>query len=240
MNIKLLTLLAGMVLLQYSMAQNFEKDITKAFQLHVDAKSAKAEAKSLEEFEKVMKRHPDEWLAAYWASYMATQVARLDDREDFPKDRNRKELLLNAERYFQQAEKNVPKGDPLAESSVEFMKGFLYLTFMPSITEDEKEIEKYKQLGRIGYRKSMQIMPENPQMMVMSAIWIGTGEDVKSYQITGSLNLFDRARAVMESAENRGLTPYVNHDFIGFWRARVESQLNAKLEEEIAEYEKSE
>ncbi len=237
-------IITGVLLISFvftnAQSHEYKAAMKAALKIHDDAKSVADEIKSLEAFEQVMKDYPNEWLAPFWAAYLCTQVARLEQRvpEEFPDNLDPKELVERANKYSRMAHDiKVDKiGDPTNEerSALHYLQGFIYYWSDRIIAATEEEKKKFKELGEKQYLRATKFYPESPLGYVNIGVTLindfinGSSNDY-THLVTG-IALLDHAKEIFDKAPERSMTTYVSKDFIGFWKNRAEKKLEGMLQ----------
>ncbi len=210
----------------FSQSKRFATDIKETLYIHDTASSIASEIVALNAFKDLVEKYPNEWLPAYWTAYLSTQVWRLYDRPEFPKDLDAEKLLWESKDYL---DKSVRiKGDMSDEERSDFLmlEGFIY-GFMEYAVPEEKK-EEYENLRKAKYKEATKYNSRNPLMFVLQ----GTNmiRKDKYQEVATGIWLLDYAEQIFEKADNRGLTTHWNKDFIKFWRARGEEKLKGLLD----------
>lgn len=230
---KCLSTLLFLFAVNLSFGQIFAKEMKAALLHHDTASIVTTEVVALQAFEKLMKKYPEEWLPAYWASYLCTQIARLEGRSpEFPKDMNAKELLQRSQQYFDYADKALAEKTKQEQSDFHVLQGFIYSFFAGTIAKNGEEKGKYFSMMDQEYRKAIKANPTNPLFLVLKAIRLGTSPESQYGDVAAAIALLEYCKQIYDAAPNRALTTYWNKDFIGFWKSRAEKNLTKVLEEE--------
>ena len=222
----LLSVLGILCFVGQSQSKKFSNDIKETLYIHDTASSAASEVVALNAFKDLVEKYPNEWLPSYWTAYLSTQVYRLWNRPDFPKDLDPKKVIQDANVYLEKATKI--KGDMTAEEKSDFLmlEGFIY--GFTRFTVPEEEEGPFLEKQKMKYQDAMKHNPKNPLMYVMKGITLLQKDDYQD--VVAGIGLLDYAEQTFEKSENRGLTTYWNKDFIKFWRSRGEEKLKELLE----------
>lgn len=210
----------------FSQSKKFANDIKETLYIHDTASSAASEVAALKAFKDLAKKYPNEWLPSYWTAYLSTQVYRLFDRPDFPKEVDHKQVLLESKTYFDQAKKIKGEMTDLERSDFLMLEGFIYSFMKFSVPVEEED--EFVALQKEKYQEAMKYNPRNPLMYVLRGISLLNRDDYQD--IVAGIGLLDYAEQIFDKAENRGLTTYWNKDFIKFWRSRGENKLKGLLD----------
>ncbi len=221
------TIFIGLILSVNSIAaQNRElaADLLYAIHIHDTAQVVKSELVSLEAFEKLVKKYPNEWLPSYWAAYLCTQIARLDGRDPgFPKSLSYEEMIGKAETHFAACKAKAININTVEKSDLHAMQGFIY-TFLRKAIND-----KYDSLVQREYKKSLAINPLNVNLQIQFAIGLSNRAGSSYQDLVTALGIFEYNRIFFGKIDNRALTTYYAKDFVDFWRRNTEEKLTKMI-----------
>ncbi len=210
-------------------SHEYKAAMKAALKIHDDADNVTKEIQSLEAFEQIMKDHPNEWLANYWAAYLCTQIARLKGRlDDFPEDLDPVELIERSQKYFDRAkELSNDKGDERL-SDLHMLQGFIYNWFEWIVSKTDEEKKSYEELADKEFKTAMKYNHSNPLNYVLIGTDLVRSDEYKN--IVAGIALMKYAHEIYKNAPERSMTTYWNRDFIGFWTNWAEKKLEEKLQ----------
>jgi len=223
--IVVLSALAALCFSSSGQSKKFANDIKETLYMHDTASSAASEAIALSAFKDLAEKYPNEWLPSYWTAYLSTQVYRLWNRPDFPKDLDPKKLIKDAQTYLEKSKAIKGEMSKVEKSDFLMLEGFIYGFMKFTLPKEEG---RFLELQEQKYQEAMMQNPRNPLMYVMQGITLLQQDEYRD--IVAGIGLLDYAEQTFEKVDNRGLTTYWNKDFIKFWRSRGVEKLKGLLE----------
>ena len=210
-------------------SKKFSKKMSIALGIHDTASTVGSELMALKAFQELVQKYPEEWLPAYWAAYLCTQIARLDGRSDqFPENLNGRQLLLDSKSYYDQAFKIKANKTDQEHSDFLMLEGFIYGFYINMVAKTDEERATYQKIKQDRYKQAILLNPRNPLMYVMQGISLSQRDEYQS--VLAGIGLLDYAESIFNKTSNRALSTHWNKDFIKFWRARGENKLKGLLE----------
>lgn len=214
-------------------SSKFEKGMQAAIQIHDMSQTFADEMKAVTAFEKLAKGNPKEWLPAYWASYVCTQIARLDGKiADFPKDSSGSMFMQKAQNFLDMATKAKVKTNDKIESDFHALQSFIYLLNSgTSFSADKtKSVEYWDSLKVKEEKLAIQLNPDNINLQIQFSLDKISKIDATYKELMVSIAVLNYCESEVNKNPNRGMTTYWAKDFINFWRSRAKSDLKKLLE----------
>ncbi len=201
--------------------RDYHASLKSALHIHDTASSYNASMVAVTLLETTAKNNPEEWLANYWAAYIATQLGLYPDR---PADAG-KILPQKAQLNLEQARMKY-KGDSKAIiSDLHALQSFVYqyhLWYDEFSDKKDHYISKAKEEGRLALKYN----PDNPLMYVL----IGTGKvrSDKIEDVVAGRALLYQANAKFKLVnEHRALTTHWNEEWLRFrWLKYADERLS--------------
>ncbi len=203
----------------------FVAEMEATLAIHDTASTVASEFKALDAFRALSAKYEQAWLPPYWTAYLCTQVARLKGRApDFPEDVDAKALVHEAQRYFDQADKNLPDKNDVQKSDFHALQGFIYGWMGWIVADSEEQKERYRGLTTKEYQAAVRTNPDNPLLFVLFGINL-MSNDAEYQEIVAARALLQYANEIFQQAPKRAMTTQWNQEFIPFWKERAEKKL---------------
>ncbi|NJM53118.1 MAG: hypothetical protein HC846_06830 [Blastocatellia bacterium] len=174
--------------------------------------------KAIEILESISAKEPDNWVADFWAAYIATQV-----------------ILINKENtdYLEKSEKLLEKStqtfsrNPITSATPYFhgLRSLIYRFKSGRFVQlnDRKNYETFRDKAVEELNNGIKLNPENPFLMVLAATDIGNKNQGDSGHILAVVALLEKARNEYKKVTERSPADitYLNEHWISPWLKRL-------------------
>jgi len=195
------------------------ENMNQAVQIYWDWNTDEDPVKAIALLEQITTKNQDNWLAPYWASYIATQIANSSDK-------NTIEYLNKSQSFFDQAngrfsylnkkeDKYTSSNFNALQSLILRLKGFYYNSNNDNKKGEDLLSKSLEQLNS-GIKKS----PNNPILMVLAAIEMATSKTNNGFgHIIAAIALLEKAKMEFKKINNRSASDitYWNEHWIDSW-----------------------
>lgn len=211
---KKLTLLITVLLLsQLLTAQNanFEEGMKKGFDAFNDGELHKDWIGAAESLVDLAKKHTDQWLPYYWASYMYTQIARASYK-DPPEGITVSGMLDLSQKNLDLASKRIK--DKTLEQQADFhvLQGLIY-SFRPS---PEGEKDKFTKLKAAETKAAIRKAPDSPLVMVDLGLDLLFRDDFQSVY-AGRVLLLKAREKFNSRMKPRYMSTHYSEQWVDYW-----------------------
>jgi len=214
------------------------EEMEAALKLHEDAKDYAGEVKAAEAFAKITEKYTSEWLPAYWASYLYTQLTNILVRDiTVAKEGTTIDgMISKSQKYLDLAKER--KGEMTTSEQADFhnLQGLIY--FFKARTA---EIEEYKNQHLEERTKSISLAinldAQNPNAQVMAAtelIRYGYNEKDLQKVLGGKLLLENAKKTYQNRKTKRSMTTHWAEDFVNFWLGFANKTIKEYGENEVS------
>lgn len=206
----------------------FNDMMKSALHMHDTASTWPAEKAVADYYGKVIKEYPDEWLSAYWATYIYTQLANSLGRADGSPDNVKKaDLLDEAQRTQDVAMKRYQGDSAEIKSDLYIMQSFIY--YFRNVYGEEEEKESWIAKADEEMKKALQFNSYNPLAYVLMGTSMVRSDNFKEV-IAGRL-LLQKAKALFADVdEHRALTTQWNEEWLRFfWLGHADNMVKKTL-----------
>ena len=214
-------------LVQSNMTSIEIKSLNQAVQLYWDWKTDEDPITAIFLLEEITSKNGDNWVAPYWAAYIATQIANSTDE-------NKLEYLNKARSYFDLAigrysylinkeDKNISSNFDALNTLILRLKGYYYKSIDQEVKANEYLLKSIEQLNE-GIKKSV----DNPILMVLAATEIATAKNTNYGHIIAAISLLEKAKLEFKKIKKRNKTDitYWNEHWIDPWLNNLKPQNN--------------
>ena len=195
-----------------------DSEMLMALALHEEAKSASEELNSAKKFAAISDAQPTNWVAAYWASFVYSQVANLSD--------DKLGYLETSFLYLKRVEKQVPSLSNEEKTYVMALKALIAgLYQIPYFMKgDTKKGMEFVQQQKQAMDEGFSYGPESPLLMVLQGTnRIGAGfrnQPSADYEkINSGKALLEKAKDIFSTMplKNKLIPDRWNEPWIDFW-----------------------
>ncbi len=198
--------------------------LAAALKLHEDATDFSGEVAALDALRQAADTQPDDWRAAFWTSYVASQVARLVMRGQGEGDL--KAYLATSRTYLDQARTHLGSDTGRDASRLHALEALL-LRFYTRSSNDEKDSEHMTR-SREALNAAVRADPENPVVLVSAGTTLVSDgrKDGDLSKVLGGLRLMQEAQRLFAADPRpRSQTTAFNSEWLPFWIPNAEKAL---------------
>lgn len=203
-------------------SENFESEMLEALSLHENAKSASEELISARKFAAISDLQPTNWVAAYWTSFVYSQVANASE--------DKISYLETSLSYFNRVETQFSNLSNKEKSYVMALKtlisGLYQIPYF--IKGDTKKGMEFVNLQKQAMESGFSYDGESPLLMVLKGTSsIGAGyrnkPTVDYEKINTGKILLEKAKKIFNTmpVNNKLIPDRWNEPWIDFWLQRV-------------------
>ena len=200
----------------FSQNQSLEEGMKEGFTTYDKGEEYVDWVQGAEMLTELGKKHPNEWLPEYWASYFYTQISRaLPSVENPPKGMTVNRLIDLSQKNFDRASKKIKNKTPEQESDFHALQSLIY-SFRAGTAKDETEKKKLQELEVAEIKKAVQKNPNNPVIEVIIACDLAYKPDYGS--LVAARALFLKAKHKFNNRFGpRYMSAHWNEEWLGYW-----------------------
>ncbi len=176
-------------------------------------------------------KNPNNWLAPYWASYIATQISNAD--------KNESAYLDKAQQYFNKARQAV--GQQADSTTLSYFHGLQTLIYtLKSYREvSEEKAKELKNKSRESLNAGLKLYPGNPVLWVLSATSPNMNLRTNLGNVMASVALLKQAKREFSKISRRSpaAITYWNEHWIDPWLKNLTPPSMKKKQESAAQFE---
>jgi hypothetical protein len=203
---------------------SLEKSMKHGFDTYNNGEVFKDWIKGVEELSEVGKKHSNEWLPEFWASYLYTQLARAIPKENPPKGVTIQSLLDKSQGNFDLAMKKAKNATPQVQSDFLILQSLIY-DFKLGTLSNDKSKKEYQNKREEIIKQAVKLNPDSPTLKV----YIATTDLLRKRDLTsvftGRTLLVQAKREFSKREKPRYMSTDFAEEWIGFWLGQSEKGL---------------
>lgn len=211
----------------YSEQDSYKQGMKEGFDTYSNGETYSDWVKGAEILSATGKKHPNEWLPEYWASYFYTQIARVFNSIKNPPENQSMNGLLNlSQKNLDIAISKLDNLTPSQKSDIAVLQALIY-DFRAIAAADKTVQKNFEEKSNLQIKLAVKENSDNPLMEVYIGTSLMFKKDLSS--TLAARSLFLKAKQVFDARiQPRYLSTHWAEQWIQYWIPQSEKGL-AKL-----------